>query len=626
MNNREYWRHRFIQLEAAQNRKAAAVCPEIERQYKQAQKEIEGKISTWYQRLASNNGVSMAEARKMLSGSELKEFKWDVRDYIRYGKENALTGGWMKELENASAKFHISRLEALKIETQHSLEMMFGNQLDSIDRAMRDIYSASYYHSAYELQNGFGIGWDIAGIDQAHIEKIISKPWAADGKNFSERIWNNKQKLISEVHKELTQNVMLGEDPRKAIDAITKKMNASKYNAGRLVMTEEAYFSSAAQKDCFTALNVGKYEIVATLDSHTSDICRSLDGQIFPMEDFETGVTAPPFHVWCRSTTVPHFDEDFGQAGERAARDRDSKMYYVPANMTYKKWKETFVDGGDKSGLQQGAATVGKVRDAASAISDIKAYYFNNQASGRQAFAQEVISAMDIKNVPVNVIPMKEWGYCRLNIHNGNLNVVDYNLNANDGRGKNYQVKTAFHEAYHAKANGMKTDYGNIPQNKWLDIEETFAESSAHYMAEQIGFLDIAPSYPDRLVNILPRLKQLPEYASCNTIADFGKIAFEKRMAENPPEWGALYKQAMMIPHDWQAYAKGYFNEIRGHADNYIDKILENMPKYKQYRLNMKDDLINAMQNIDNGKVLSSNEKLVMRSVLSVAMNRLGVK
>lgn len=50
------------------------------------------------------------------------------------------------------------------------------------------------------------------------------------------------------------------------------------------------------------------------------------------------------------------------------------------------------------------------------------------------------------------------------------------------------------------------------------------------------------------------------------------------------------------------------------------------MPKYKQYRLNMKDDLINAMQNIDSGKVLSSNEKLVMRSVLSVAMNRLGMR
>ena len=61
---------------------------------------------------------------------------------------------------------------------------------------------------------------------------------------------------------------MLGKDPQKAIDAIAKKMNTFKNNAGRLVMTEEAYFSSAAQKECFNDLDVEKYEIVATLDSH----------------------------------------------------------------------------------------------------------------------------------------------------------------------------------------------------------------------------------------------------------------------------------------------------------------------------------------------------------------------
>ena len=207
----------------------------------------------------------------------------------------------MKELENASARFHITRLEALKLQTQQSLELMFGNQLDRIDSAMKHIYLGGYYHTAYELQKGFGIGWDIAGLDQAQIEKVIRKPWTADGKNFSERIWNNKQTLISELHKELTQNIMLGQDPQKAIDAIAKKMNTSKRNAGRLVMTEEAYFSSAAQKDCFHDLDVEQYEIVATLDSHTSDLCRNMDGKVFPMKDFEAGVTAPPFHVWCLS-------------------------------------------------------------------------------------------------------------------------------------------------------------------------------------------------------------------------------------------------------------------------------------------------------------------------------------
>lgn len=351
MNNAEYWKLRFEQLEQAQNQKGVKAYADIERQYKEAQKQLEGQIARWYQRFATNNGISLAEARQYLNGADLKEFKWDVQEYIKYGQDNALNSGWMKELENASAKYHISKLEALKVQTQHSLEVMYAKQFGTMHGALSDAFESGYYHTAYELQHGFNVGWDIAGLDQAQIEKVLAKPWAADGYNFSERIWGNKNKLISEVHNELSRNIMLGADPQKAIDSLAKKMNTSKNNAGRLVMTEEAYFSSAAQKDCFESLGVEQYEIVATLDSHTSDICRSLDGKHFPMKDYQPGVTAPPFHVYCRSTTVPYFDEQF-DIGERAARDEETgKTYYIPDDMNYQEWKETFVDGGDKSGF-----------------------------------------------------------------------------------------------------------------------------------------------------------------------------------------------------------------------------------------------------------------------------------
>lgn len=351
MNNAEYWKLRFEQLEQAQNQKGVKAYADIERQYKEAQKQLEGQIARWYQRFATNNGISLAEARQYLKGADLKEFKWDVQEYIKYGQDNALNSGWMKELENASAKYHISKLEALKVQTQHSLEVMYAKQFGTMHGALSDAFESGYYHTAYELQHGFNVGWDIAGLDQAQIEKVLAKPWAADGYNFSERIWGNKNKLISEVHNELSRNIMLGADSQKAIDSLAKKMNTSKNNAGRLVMTEEAYFSSAAQKDCFESLGVEQYEIVATLDSHTSDICRSLDGKHFPMKDYQPGVTAPPFHVYCRSTTVPYFDEQF-DIGERAARDEETgKTYYIPDDMNYQEWKETFVDGGDKSGF-----------------------------------------------------------------------------------------------------------------------------------------------------------------------------------------------------------------------------------------------------------------------------------
>lgn len=370
MTNSAYWKQRFTQLEQAQNQLAASSLSAIERQYRQAQKQIEADIAAWYQRFADNNGISMGEARQWLKGKDLKEFRWSVKDYIKYGQENALSGQWMKELENASARFHISRLEALKIHTEQSLQAMFQKQQGTVTSVMGDVFKSGYYHTAYELQRGFGIGFDIAAVDQSYLERVLAKPWAADGYNFSERIWKSKDKLIQEIHTELSRNIMLGQDPQKAIDSVAKKLNTSKANAGRLVLTEEAYFSSAAQKDCFNDLGVTQYEIVATLDSHTSEICQNLDGQHFPMKDYEPGVTAPPFHVNCRSTTAPYFEDNFGQVGERAARGEDGKTYYVPDTLTYKKWKTGFVDG-DKTGLTESPPdgkmsfreTVSKVRE-----------------------------------------------------------------------------------------------------------------------------------------------------------------------------------------------------------------------------------------------------------------------
>ena len=122
MNNADYWKQRFTQLETAQHRKGATAYLEMERQYKEAQRQLEGQIARWYQRFADSNGISLAQAKQWLKGDDLAEFKWDVKEYIQYGEENAINGAWMQELENASAKYHISKLEALKIQTQNSLE------------------------------------------------------------------------------------------------------------------------------------------------------------------------------------------------------------------------------------------------------------------------------------------------------------------------------------------------------------------------------------------------------------------------------------------------------------------------------------------------------------------------
>lgn len=341
--NKEYWQGRFEQLEKASHQDAIVTYSNIEKSFYEAQREIENKINSWYTRFANNNEITIQDAKRLLNSQELKEFKWDVQDYIKYGHENEMNEQWMKELENASARYHISRLEALKIQTQQSMEVLFGNELDEVDKLTRNSYTNSYFRTMFEMQKGFNVGFDVANIDDKKLSKIVNKPWVIDERNFSERIWGNKTKLINELHNELTRMCLTGKSPDNTIKYLSKKFNTSKAQAGNLVMTENAYFSQLAQKDCFKALDVEQYEIVATLDSHTSEICREQDGKVYDMKDYQPGVTAPPFHNYCRSTTVPHFDDDFDLEGERAARDEDGKTYYVSDKLKYDDWYKKYV-------------------------------------------------------------------------------------------------------------------------------------------------------------------------------------------------------------------------------------------------------------------------------------------
>ena len=350
--NGDYWRERFRKMEEAQNERSIEKAREIQEQFDRTLSELDKKINVWYQRLADNNDVSLAEAKRMLDKKELREFRWSVEEYIKYGKENDETGQWVKELENASSRVHIGWLEARKMEIRAAAEKLYGKYAGTAGEHIRNTYADNYYRTAYEIRKRAGIDANIQALDENMVEKIISNPWAVDGKNFSERIWQDKKKLINTMHQSLTRMCITGAPPDAAVSEIAKAMNASKKRAWTLVMTETAAFSNKARQECMNDLNVEEYEVVETLDDCTCSACGTMDGKHYRMDEFEIGVTAPPFHPNCRGCTAPYFNDEFTVGEKRAARNGEGNTYHVPSDMTYEEWKRAFVDG-DKSGLQE---------------------------------------------------------------------------------------------------------------------------------------------------------------------------------------------------------------------------------------------------------------------------------
>lgn len=344
MRNRNYWKRRFEALEDAQYRKGEEYYRDLQKQFAEASNSLQMDIERWYIRIAENNDISYASARKFLKESELKEFKWSLEEYIRRGEENGIDLRWAKELENASARYHISYLEAMKLQAQQHVELLSAQYENGMTEFLRKSYTENFYRTAYEIAVGTGIGHNLSVLDTKTIDIFINHPWAQDGKSFSTRIWSNKEKLINTLHTELSQHIIRGSSPRTAIDNMANIMNVSRNQAGTLILTESAAISSKATEKCYNELDVEEYEILATLDSRTSKICQDMDGKVFKRSEYKVGLTANPFHPRCRTTTVPYFDDEFTVGEERASRGgQTGRPQYVPANMTYPEWQRKYV-------------------------------------------------------------------------------------------------------------------------------------------------------------------------------------------------------------------------------------------------------------------------------------------
>lgn len=337
----EYWKNRFLKSTKDVFDSNDQYVAEIFRMYKGAAENIDKDILGI---LNSMEEVSMSEAKKLLNKKEVKSFRNNLSDFTNASK-GFITPDLEKELDVASRRVRISRLQAMQLSLKSNVAVMLNKEQKKLFAHLSNQYTSSYYKDLYGLQRITGYK-NVNKLSQEFVEEVLNTSWANDGKNFSDRIWERKDKLLNSLDTDLRQGLITGKDPDKIAEEIAHKLDVSKTNAKRLVHTESAAIHSRSRKAMYERTGVEKYEILATLDLRTSDICRGMDRKIFKTKNYEVGITAPPFHVYCRSTTIPHYDDDILMdiVSRRAARDiRTGKSTTVP-DMDYATWYEEYVE------------------------------------------------------------------------------------------------------------------------------------------------------------------------------------------------------------------------------------------------------------------------------------------
>ena len=309
------------------------------------QKEIDDDITVWHKKVATANGISMADAKKLMSRKDRKEFQWTLEEYEQHTKADLLSGVTSANVMNASANWHLSYLDGMKLQLEHHVDKLYKNIDSKTRNYFKESLNENYLNTAFELQKGIGIGEKMeVPYDERKLENILRTPWASDGKNFSQRIWKDRTQLVNNLQKNLSESVIRGDSDTDMIQALSKDEKRAEFNTRRLVETESAYFDSLSEQECCEDFGIEKYRFLAVLDMKTSDICQELDNKVFLEKERQVGVNAPPMHPFCRSTTAPVIDEDF-LTSRRAKNPKTGEYDEIPPDMNYKQWKEKYVEG-----------------------------------------------------------------------------------------------------------------------------------------------------------------------------------------------------------------------------------------------------------------------------------------
>lgn len=293
MNSKKYWEAREKQKLKEQLKDVKKLENELKSVFSKASKDIEKEIFSLFTKYAEDNNLNYAQASQLLTSQEFKQWRYDLKGYIDL-IEQTDDEQLLLELNTLAMKSRISRLEEMLYQVNKHIDESFKTFENGLGDLLEGSVSDSYYKTIYDIHKLTGVGTTFAFVNKEMIEEILSYPWS--GLNYSERIWKNREKLKSTIKEEITQMVIQGKGSREVSKSVAEKMNTSLSNASRLVHTEHSYVMGEASARGMEETGVEKYEILATLDQRTSDICQRMDGEVFYLKDRTVGVNCSPFH------------------------------------------------------------------------------------------------------------------------------------------------------------------------------------------------------------------------------------------------------------------------------------------------------------------------------------------
>ena len=296
MQSDTYWSKRLQELDASLSKDEKQLFSELSKYYEQEYAALDKEIAAYYAKYGEENVIAFRTLLLELPDADKQLLLQNMDEFAKQYPEFA------DLLPVRESIYKLNRLEGLQ--TSIVLQQL---KIGAIEQTkFREHFEKQVLKYANYAAEKLGFGTNFYRIDSEMLQVVIGNPWC-NGKDFSERIWANREALAQTLQNEIANGLIRGEDYKTMSRILQQKFeNTSQKQAERLVFTEDTYLSNEAKIRPFERnAAYTHYEYLCVEDHRTCETCRALSGQTFEISKRNAGLNFPPMHPWCRCTVMP---------------------------------------------------------------------------------------------------------------------------------------------------------------------------------------------------------------------------------------------------------------------------------------------------------------------------------
>ena len=195
--------------------------------------------------------------------------------------------------------YNMDRYWQMQAQLKRELQKLGDKEAVLFSKSFEKYWNQIYKVASLTSNKPFGT------ISIINTKQMIDQIWAADGKTWSERIWENTSRLANILNEELINCVTTGNKTTELKKRLISGFGVSYNQADTLATTEIAHIQTQAAAQAYKDDGLEYYEFIADPDEKTCEICGKLDGKKFKLSELQVGVNAVPLHPRCRCCIAP---------------------------------------------------------------------------------------------------------------------------------------------------------------------------------------------------------------------------------------------------------------------------------------------------------------------------------